>query len=154
MNFGKNGPAAGGLFFFFFHGTDGLCSGSGSSGSKAVVVAATEAPFKVTANGTFGTANGFRRGERAVRITWLHFLGDDKDGNRKCEAHDKDAPLVFPVDGLVHTACPHLTPQKFKNTRGTYTLGAEQHEQILLCSHCDSARGLRATATAMTRHGT
>ena len=69
-----------------------------------------EAPFKVTANGTFGTANGFRRGEHAVRITWLHFLGDDEDGNRKCEARDKDAPLAFPVDGLVHTACPHLTP--------------------------------------------
>ena len=32
------------------------------------------------------------------------------------------------------TACPHLTPQTFKNTRGTYTLGAEQHEQILLYS--------------------
>ena len=104
------------------------------NGEEYFLAIVAEKPFKVAADGTFGTANPFRRGEYAVRITWLYFLGDDEHGNRKHEAHGKDAPLVFPVDGLVHTACPHLMPKMLKNVRGMYTLGAEQHEQILLYS--------------------
>lgn len=115
-------------------------SNADANGEEYFLAIVQGKPFRVAADGTFGTANSFKRKGHAVRLKRLYFLGGGVHGARQYELHGKEKPVVFPVEGLVHTACQHLTAAKLKIRRGKYTLDCDSNEAILAFSQLRAAR--------------